>query len=114
MICHTYIGGIACFLLYPPRLYVYYEKVTSGLLDHDNSLKKMFDNCIFAAATFNVGPNVCTYVHTDHLNFAVGWCAVMALGTFGHEKGGHLVIWDLGLVIEFPPGSLIFIPSAIL
>ncbi|KAJ7180004.1 hypothetical protein C8R43DRAFT_941738 [Mycena crocata] len=30
------------------------------------------------------------------------------------KKGGHLVLWDLKLVIEFPPGALILLPSATL
>lgn len=103
-----------CFLQYAPRLYAHYEKVTNELMDKDKSLRKMFDNCVFAAATLNIGPKVRTYIHTDHLNFAAGWCAVIALGDFDPEQGGHLVLWDLGLVIEFPPGSLIFLPSAVL
>ena len=44
---------------------------------------------------------------------AFGWCAVTALGTFDSEKGGHLILWELGLVIEFPAGSTIFLPSAV-
>lgn len=45
-------------------------------------------------------------------NLAVGWCSVTALGKFDHKRGGHLVLWEPGLVIEFPPGSTILIPSA--
>ena len=55
-----------------------------------------------------------TYTHTDHLNYASGWCAVVALGSFNPDLGGHLVLWDLGIAIRFPPGSLLFLPSAIL
>ncbi|KAJ7870832.1 hypothetical protein B0H14DRAFT_3439925 [Mycena olivaceomarginata] len=33
---------------------------------------------------------------------------------FDPTKGGHLVLWDLKLVVEFPPGALILIPSATL
>ncbi|KAF9062410.1 hypothetical protein BDP27DRAFT_1368872 [Rhodocollybia butyracea] len=33
--------------------------------------------------------------------------------TFG-LCGGHMILWDLGLVIRFPPGSTILIPSALL
>ena len=36
----------------------------------------------------------------------------MALGDFNAKKGGHLILWDCGLVIEFPAGSTILIPSA--
>jgi hypothetical protein len=33
------------------------------------------------------------------------------LGRFNATKGGHLILWDLGLVVEFPAGALILIPS---
>ena len=39
-------------------------------------------------------------------------CAVTALGDFDPKKGGHLILWECGLVIEFPPGSTVLIPSA--
>ncbi|EDR02208.1 uncharacterized protein LACBIDRAFT_332549 [Laccaria bicolor S238N-H82] len=35
-------------------------------------------------------------------------------GVPSRRLGSHLVLWDLGLVIEFPPGSTIFIPLALL
>lgn len=50
--------------------------------------------------------------HRDSLNLAFGWCAVQALGKFNPHKGGHLVLVDLRLVIEFPSGALILLPSA--
>ena len=37
---------------------------------------------------------------------------ITALGNFNPKLGGHLILWDLHLVIEFPPGSTILIPSA--
>lgn len=45
-------------------------------------------------------------------NLAFGWCAITALGDYDPTLGGHLVLWDLGIIIEFPPGSTILIPSA--
>jgi hypothetical protein len=48
------------------------------------------------------------------LNLAYGWCTITALGRFDPKKGGHLVIPELRLAIEFPPGSSILIPSAAL
>lgn len=41
-------------------------------------------------------------------------CAITALGNFDHTLGGHLVLWDLKLVIEFPAGATILLPSATL
>jgi hypothetical protein len=69
---------------------------------------------VFAGATFNFGPYTITLPHLDFANLAWGWCAVTALGRFDPDKGGHLILWDLCLVIRFPPGSSILIPSAIL
>lgn len=41
-------------------------------------------------------------------------CAIQALGPFDPTKGGHLILWDLRIIIEFPPGATILIPSATL
>ncbi|KAJ7256855.1 hypothetical protein B0H12DRAFT_1015628, partial [Mycena haematopus] len=60
------------------------------------------------------GPNVWTFKHRDVLNLPFGWCAIQAAGPFDPKKGGHLILWDLKLVVEFPPGALVLIPSATL
>ncbi|KAJ7635424.1 hypothetical protein B0H17DRAFT_1149698 [Mycena rosella] len=44
----------------------------------------------------------------------LGWCAIQALGRFDPTKGGHLVLWDLELIIEFPAGATILLPSAMI
>ena len=64
--------------------------------------------------TINLGPQTVTRKHVDHFNIPFGWCAITALGNFDHTRGGHLVLWELKLIIEFPAGSTIFIPSAII
>ncbi|KAJ6447726.1 hypothetical protein C8R45DRAFT_850695, partial [Mycena sanguinolenta] len=69
---------------------------------------------IFAACTFNFGPRAVTRPHLDFGNLAWGWCAITSLGWFDADRGGHLILWDLKLVIRFPAGSTIFIPSAII
>ncbi|KAJ7660343.1 hypothetical protein DFH06DRAFT_989236, partial [Mycena polygramma] len=69
---------------------------------------------VFAACTFNFGPNAITLPHVDAANLAWGWCCITAFGRFNPDLGGHLILWDLRLVIRFPPGSTIFIPSALL
>ncbi|KAJ7821400.1 hypothetical protein B0H14DRAFT_2371350, partial [Mycena olivaceomarginata] len=68
----------------------------------------------FAAATINFGPSTVALPHIDGLNLAWGWCAITALGLFNPDVGGHLVLWDLCLIICFPSGSTILIPSTIL
>ncbi|KAJ7874660.1 hypothetical protein B0H14DRAFT_3437475 [Mycena olivaceomarginata] len=69
---------------------------------------------VFAACTFNFGPRAIYAPHLDFANLAWGWCAATALGNFDPNLGGHLILWDLRLVIRFPPGSTILLPSAII
>ncbi|KAJ6485486.1 hypothetical protein DFH09DRAFT_1339760 [Mycena vulgaris] len=69
---------------------------------------------VFAACTFNFGPHTITVLHLDFANLSWGWCAITALGNLDPDLGGHLILWDLKLVIRFPPGSTILIPSAII
>ncbi len=99
---------------YHPNVHQYYHDTLEALLAADSTLQRNFVNNVFAAATFNLGPQVATSVHLDHLNLAFGLCAVTALGNYDYKKGGHLILWDLKLIIEFPPGTMILIPSAIL
>lgn len=84
------------------------------LLEEDPELSPPFGNTVFACTAFNFGPNVVSREHKDHLNLAFGWCSITALGKFDHEKGGHLVLPELKLAVEFPAGSTVFIPSAAL
>ena len=81
-------------------------------MEQDETLKAPFSNSVFACAAFNFGPQVVTRPHRDHLNLAYGWCSITALGTFDPKAGGHLVLPELKLAIEFPPGATVLIPSA--
>lgn len=95
-------------------MFHYYALHLRDLLLHDATLVLNWTRSIFAAATFNFGPRTLCFRHTDSGNLPFGWCAITALGQFDYRRGGHLVLWDLKLVIDFPPGSTIMIPSAIL
>ncbi len=70
-------------------------------------------NNVFACATFNVGERTVTVKHTDHLNLAYGWCAITPIGNYDPKRSGQIVLWELRMVIEFPPLSCGLIPSAI-
>lgn len=100
------------FAMWAPLLYRYYTTELSKFYAYYPDLKRNFANSVFACCTFNFGPITCCFDHTDPGNLPFGWCAITALGKFDPKLGGHLVLWDLHLVIEFPPGSTILIPSA--
>jgi hypothetical protein len=66
------------------------------------------------SAAFNLGKRVATKIHVDTQNCPFGWCTITSLGEFDATKGGHLVLWDLGIVLEFPAGACICLPSALI
>lgn len=73
-----------------------------------------FRNSIYPACALNLGPQTVTKRHNDPANKAGSWCIITAAGDFDYRRGGHLILWDLKLIIEFPAGSTIAIPSALL
>ncbi|KAJ7773776.1 hypothetical protein B0H14DRAFT_3508724 [Mycena olivaceomarginata] len=99
------------FRLWAPRLYQHYFDNNKRLNAAFPDLKHPFPKSVFACAAFNFG-NVWTFKHQDVCNLPFGWCAVQSLGQFDATKGGHLVLWDLKLVVEFPAGAFVLLPSA--
>ncbi|KAI0038084.1 hypothetical protein FA95DRAFT_1613651 [Auriscalpium vulgare] len=72
-----------------PKIYRKYEHMVDRFLEHHEGLSLPHDNSIFATTTFNFGPHATTKAH----------------------RGGHLVLWQMGVIIEFPSGSTAAIPS---
>ncbi|PPR02920.1 hypothetical protein CVT26_009775, partial [Gymnopilus dilepis] len=119
-------GGGQKYPKWAPRLYAYENDCLSKIIAHDQELRRTnthpnpeekelhrnWPKTPWAAATFNFGPQTICYKHIDYNNLAFGWCSITALGNYDPTQGGHLILWELGLVIEFPPGSTILIPSA--
>jgi hypothetical protein len=89
------------FKAYAPALHGHYSSTMEALYKRLPHLPRNYDEftSVFAAATFNFGPWTITFPHLDFANLAWGWCAVTALGKFDPDKGGHLILWDLRLVI---------------
>ncbi|KAJ7718175.1 hypothetical protein B0H14DRAFT_2412564 [Mycena olivaceomarginata] len=98
--------------MWAPRLHAHYVDNNKKLNVHLPHLNRPFPKSVFSSAAFNFGPRVWTFKHRDICNLAFGWCAVQSLGPFNVAKGGHLVLWDLQMVVEFPAGALILLPSA--
>ncbi|KAJ7278649.1 hypothetical protein C8J57DRAFT_1465040 [Mycena rebaudengoi] len=89
----------AMFQLYAPGLHNFYETTMDSLHSWDTSLRRNFDRgvSVFSSATINVRSPSRTSISP----------------TLG-GGGGHLILWDLKLVIRFPPGATIIIPSVLL
>ncbi|KAJ7823994.1 hypothetical protein B0H14DRAFT_3088842 [Mycena olivaceomarginata] len=93
------------FSMWAPRLHTHYVKNNAELKRQLPHLNRPFPKSVFASAAFNFGPRVWMFKHRDVCNLA-------PLGRFNVVKGGHLVLWDLKMVVEFPAGALILLPSA--
>ncbi|KAJ3776604.1 hypothetical protein FB446DRAFT_635642, partial [Lentinula raphanica] len=90
------------------------REMIRDVCERQPELRVNFSHSPFAALTFNLGPQSWSPPHMDAENTASGWCADTALGNYDPDKGGQLVLWDLGLVIRFPPGATILFPSALI
>ncbi|KAG6908439.1 hypothetical protein DXG01_004664 [Tephrocybe rancida] len=99
------------FAYWAPQLYQHYAKNTNTICDCHPQLKHNCLGSIFAATVFNLGPQTVCHHHKDFVNLTFGWCSITALGDFNPTKGGNIILWEFGLVIEFPPSYTLLIPS---
>ncbi|KAJ6463597.1 hypothetical protein C8R47DRAFT_992566 [Mycena vitilis] len=96
--------------MYAPKLYGYLCDNLRLLFAHHSELSHNTSNTILPAASFNCGDAV-TFEHCDLLNLAHGLCPITSAGDYDHRKGGHLYLKQLKLILEFPSGATISIPS---
>lgn len=95
-----------------PHLHQAYDELLNRLENWKPGLVRNFLKSVFSCTTFNFGPQVVCKGHRDHLNWSPGGCAITAGGDYDYRYGGHIVIVELKLIIEFPPGCTVIIPSA--
>ena len=108
---HPSSFSAGCFSFYAPKLYNEYQRNLKALFEMYPRFEKPFEGSVFPTCTFNCGPRVVTFEHVDATNVPYGFCAIFACGSYDPVEGGHLILFDLGLVIRFPPGSVILVPS---
>lgn len=104
----------AVFLHWAPELHLHYENTLHRLESDDRTLERPFQGSVFPAVIYNLGPQTVTVPHFDFANLPFGWCGITAFGNYDHTKGGHFVLPACRLIIEFPAGSTILVPSSIL
>lgn len=117
LICLTFSLRISdvilgAFASYAPKIYEHYVSTFKALYNHQPGLQHNFRNSIFPAITFNMGPDTITLDHEDPGNLPFGMCALTSLGPYDPKTGGHLILFQFRVVIQFPPGATILLPSA--
>ncbi|KAE9397047.1 hypothetical protein BT96DRAFT_996128 [Gymnopus androsaceus JB14] len=87
------LSGIAnsTYKRFCPIMYADYARNSAALHEWDPLLARNFPKSVFAATTINFGPQTVADIH-----------------------GGELVLWNIGLIIRFPPGCTILFPSALI
>ncbi|PPR00995.1 hypothetical protein CVT24_000569 [Panaeolus cyanescens] len=101
--------------LYYPKCYQLYKDALDILMaKHPELASRNFADSIFPKSAFNLGGNAWSHKHVDSKNFPFGWCCITSLGDFSHVTGGHLILWDLGLILELPAGYSASILSALI
>lgn len=94
-------------------MYEEYKQTMDDLYESDETLVPNFEGSVFAATAINYTDNSASEPHTDDANRPDGLCAITGLGPYDHRKGGQIVLLEARVVIEFPSGSTVYIPSAI-
>jgi hypothetical protein len=98
-----------------PKAFIYVYNTVKTIVDHyakrGYRLARPFIYSIWPAATWNFPPFAATFGHTDPGNGRCIPCSITSLGRFNADRSGHLILFDLGLVIRFPAGSTIHICS---
>ncbi|KIK52591.1 hypothetical protein GYMLUDRAFT_251083 [Collybiopsis luxurians FD-317 M1] len=63
-----------------PEMYAEYQANDEALRTSDPTLRKNFPNSVFAATTFNLGPQTITPDHVGHGNNGPGGCTITSAG----------------------------------
>lgn len=97
-----------------PKVWSHLNDALGALYGHVPSLRRPFSASIYPSMAFNCGRQTVCFDHRDQGNAPGVPCVVTAFGDFDHTKGGHLVLFDLKLIIELPSGCSILLPSGAL
>ncbi|KAJ3575947.1 hypothetical protein NP233_g763 [Leucocoprinus birnbaumii] len=103
--------------MWSPPMYQRFRDCLGKLLKHKSlgkKLKSIAPADVYPRVAVNFGPKAWTNRHRDPKDYALAWCIVQSFGRFNPKLGGHVVLDDLRLFIEFPAGSCILLPSATL
>ena len=98
--------------IWAPRIHKYVRQGVNAAEKWNTKLQRPFKASPYPAVTVNFGPQTVCKCHRDRFNLACGLCAITALGKYNPKNGGHIVLWELKLIIEFAPGTTVLIPSA--
>ncbi|KAI9569140.1 hypothetical protein HD554DRAFT_2020872, partial [Boletus coccyginus] len=95
-----------------PKDFHAYQDFLSKLHAECPKLHHPYRSSIMLAAAFNLSPATVCHLHQDSANLSFGICIIIALSFFDPVHGRHLMLHKLRLILQFPLGSTVLIPSA--
>ena len=104
------------FRIYRRQNYEYVKKTVEDIQKELLALRQPYDEAVsvYPSCSFNLGPQTMSSPHKDITNLTSSWCLITAIGNFDPKFRGHLILEEIGLIVEFPPSSTILIPSALI
>lgn len=106
--CNT----IAAYATTVPKAFRKIDDALFDLEEQYDDLECPFPQSVYPTVTFNLGDDISTDIHYDFLNWTFSDCAIHCFGNHDYRLGGHFVIWEWKLVIQFPPSATIIVPSS--
>ncbi|KAJ7432253.1 hypothetical protein B0H11DRAFT_1760777, partial [Mycena galericulata] len=98
---------------FSPRAYLLASSLSEAIFKDDPTLERVTPG-IWTNITFDLGPQTVTPPQCGSRRIILWWwIAITALGKFDPDRGGHLILWDLGRVLRFPPGSTVLLPAVL-
>ncbi|KAF9067373.1 hypothetical protein BDP27DRAFT_1225905, partial [Rhodocollybia butyracea] len=97
--------------VYFPKLHLFLTNLQEKVLMDSPDIRRMFEGCCYTACHLNLHL-AWAQLHEDFFNVFFAMCAVHASGKFDHTRGGQFIAWSLGVVVPFPAGATIYVPSA--
>ncbi|KAJ7178667.1 hypothetical protein C8R43DRAFT_871548, partial [Mycena crocata] len=97
------------FAAFSPRSFGRAKTHTQAFFRSHPSLNHHFPG-VWTNVTFDLGPTTVPspQLASDKLRWC--WLAITALGDFDADKGGFLILWDLGRILRFPAGTTVLLP----
>ncbi|KAJ7199695.1 hypothetical protein GGX14DRAFT_372970 [Mycena pura] len=88
-----------------PHDHKHLDQLMIDIEHHTGSSERTFPGTVFSMIAFNLGEQSCMVMRR---------CVVTATGDFDATQGGHMVLYDLHLLVKFLPGWMAIFPSGLL
>ncbi|KAG6905214.1 hypothetical protein DXG01_004142 [Tephrocybe rancida] len=100
---------------FAPKMWDKYKYTATRMYSTHWNIPNNFHGTVYPAVRFNVRPQTSTVQpYMDRQRERRGPPAVTPIGNYNYKLSGHIVFYELKLIIEVPPGTTLFVPTRLL